>query len=128
MMLLLVGSPNRFHLFRVGLSVLLTVAALTAMVPVGITGGQARWLRIERTVLWLAVVILILMTIVLELLASGVAIWFTNIVSFSLAFWHVDRAGLEARLTACPPGADWFFPQEGVAGAVPPERRPTPWG
>ncbi|MDM7937516.1 MAG: hypothetical protein QUV06_08675 [Cyanobium sp. CZS 48M] len=90
MMLLLVGSPNRFHLFPVGLSVLLMVAALTAMVPVGITGGQARWLRIERTVLWLAVVILILMTIVLELLASGVAIWFTNIVSFSLAFWHVD--------------------------------------
>lgn len=143
MTLLLVGSPNRFHLFPVGLSVLLMAAALTPMVVVGVTGGQAPWLRIERTVLWLVVVILILMTIAnvtilvevmvfggaelsaLELLASGVVIWFTNIVSFSLAFWHVDRAGPEARLNRLPTRADWFFPQEGVPDSVPPEWRPT---
>jgi hypothetical protein len=143
MALLVVGMPNRFRLFPVLWNYVLLAAALVPMLAVGLTGGRPPWLRIERRALWLFVVTIVAMTLgnlwilikymvagggklsAIELLASGVAIWVTIVVVFSLAFWHVDRGGPEARLNHLPIRADWLFPQEGVPDFVRPGWRPT---
>ncbi|MCX5932670.1 MAG: hypothetical protein NTW83_12825 [Cyanobacteria bacterium] len=100
-------------------------------------------MRIERFTTWLFVVVVGSITVAtlvvlikemifgrgdldaLELLASGIAIWVSNVVTFSLALWHVDRGGPEARLNRLAIRADWFFPQEGVPDDVSPHWRPT---
>lgn len=48
----------------------------------------------------------------LQLLASSVAIWLANIVTFSLLFWQMDRGGPNGRERAAQPRPDWLFPQE----------------
>lgn len=125
------GLPNRFRLLSTGLDFIIFGVALIPMLTVGLTAGSPRWLRIERfttSIFVLAVGGITLTTLVvlveemlrgkgdfnaLELLASGIAIWVSNVIIFSLAFWHVDRGGPEARLNRLAIPADWFFPQEG---------------
>ena len=46
-----------------------------------------------------------------QLFASGVAIWFTNIIAFAVWFWEVDRGGPAARALAKRPQPDFLFPQ-----------------
>jgi hypothetical protein len=137
------GLPNRFRMLPAGFDFILFGTVLIPMLAVGLTAGTTRWLRIERVTTWLFVAVTGSLTLAnlvvliqemlfgrgqldaLELLASGVAIWVSNVVTFSLAFWHVDRGGPEARLNRLPIRADWFFPQEGVPDAVSPDWRPT---
>ncbi len=137
------GLPSRFRLFPAGYDYIIFATVLIPMLAVGLTAGSRRWLRIERVTTWLFVAVIGAITVAnlvvliqemlfgrgqlsaLELLASGVAIWVSNVVTFSLAFWHVDRGGPEARLNRLPIRADWFFPQEGVPDAVSPHWRPT---
>ncbi len=137
------GLPQRFRLFPFGFDALLFGMVLIPMLAVGLTAGRRSWLRIERVTTWLfvgAVGTITLANLVvlieemlfgqgkltaIELLASGIAIWVSNVVTFSLAFWHVDRGGPEARLNRLAIRADWFFPQEGVPDAVRPDWRPT---
>ena len=137
------GLPNRFRLLPYGFDFILFGTVLIPMLAVGLTAGRSRWLRLERITTWLFVVAVGSITIAnlvvliqemlfgrgqlnaIELLASGIAIWVSNVVTFSLAFWHLDRGGPEARLNRLPIRADWFFPQEGVPDAVRPDWRPT---
>jgi uncharacterized membrane protein len=46
-----------------------------------------------------------------ELLATGAAIWLTNIIVFSLWYWDTDRGGPVARAGADEPLPDFLFPQ-----------------
>jgi hypothetical protein len=137
------GLPNRVRLLPAGYDYILFATVLIPMLAVGLTAGSRRWLRIERVTTWLFVAVAGSMTLAnlvvlikemlfgqgqlnaIELLASGIAIWVSNVVTFSLAFWHLDRGGPEARLNRLPIRADWFFPQEGVPDAVRPDWRPT---
>lgn len=137
------GLPSRFRLLPYGFDFILFATVLIPMLAVGLTAGSTRWLRIERVTTWLFVAVTGSITLAnlvvliqemlfgggqlnaIELLASGIAIWVSNVVTFSLAFWHVDRGGPEARLNRLPIRADWFFPQEGVPDAVRPDWRPT---
>lgn len=143
MELLWVGLPNRFRLGTGQLPNFFMLLAVIPMIGVALTAGSRRWLRAERAILWIFVVasgslILVNLTTLirvmligtteltgLQLLASGIAIWVANVVIFSLAYWHVDRGGPEARLNRLGRRPDWLFPQEGVPDLVFPDWRPT---
>jgi hypothetical protein len=59
----------------------------------------------------------------LQLLASSVAVWVSNILLFSLAYWRTDRGGPEARLNQPLRKPDWGFPHTEDASSV--ARNPT---
>jgi hypothetical protein len=47
-----------------------------------------------------------------QLLLKGAAIWGTNVISFGLWFWGIDRGGPVRRVEANPPLPDFQFPQD----------------
>ncbi len=47
-----------------------------------------------------------------ELLFKGLTIWSTNVVTFGLLFWEVDRGGPIRRGTPGPSARDFQFPQD----------------
>lgn len=47
-----------------------------------------------------------------ELLFKGATIWSTNVLTFGLLFWEIDRGGPIRRLSADPPPHDFQFPQD----------------
>ena len=47
-----------------------------------------------------------------ELLLKGATIWSTNVITFGLLFWEIDRGGPIRRQTADPPPRDFQFPQD----------------
>jgi hypothetical protein len=47
-----------------------------------------------------------------ELLLKGATIWSTNVVTFGLLFWELDRGGPMRRGEPDPPPADFQFPQD----------------
>ncbi|HET9154971.1 MAG TPA: hypothetical protein VFN85_12780 [Solirubrobacterales bacterium] len=47
-----------------------------------------------------------------ELLLKGATIWSTNVVTFGLLFWELDRGGPMRRGAPAPPPADFQFPQD----------------
>jgi hypothetical protein len=46
-----------------------------------------------------------------QLLLKGMTVWATNVISFGLLFWAVDRGGPIRRVQADPPPPDFQFPQ-----------------
>lgn len=59
-----------------------------------------------------------------ELLLKGAAIWGTNVISFGLAFWFLDRGGPVRRLEPDPPFPDFQFPQHENPRLAPPDWHP----
>ena len=47
-----------------------------------------------------------------ELLLKGAAIWGTNVITFGLSYWILDRGGPTRRLEPDPPLPDFQFPQD----------------
>jgi hypothetical protein len=47
-----------------------------------------------------------------ELLLKGATIWSTNVITFGLLFWEIDRGGPIRRLSPEPPPRDFQFPQD----------------
>jgi hypothetical protein len=140
-LLLLAVLPKHIRLLPVWVAYLIGVAVLTPILAVGLTAGATRWLHVERTVtlLFFAVVGVLdtgnlgylIEEMVhrsreisgLQLLASSIALWVTNILTFSMIYWQIDRGGPEARVNREGTRPDWLFPQEGA----PPEDVPQPW-
>jgi hypothetical protein len=131
--------PGRIRLFPTWLPYVMGIAMLAPMAAVGLTAARARWLRVERTVTLLFVVVAGVGTLAnlanligammdrpaeisgLQLLASSIAVWVTNVLMFSLLYWQMDRGGPEARVNHVGTRPDWLFPQEGApAEDVPP--------
>jgi uncharacterized membrane protein len=56
------------------------------------------------------------------LLATGGALWVTNVIAFSLWFWLLDRGGPAARAAGSPLPAVFAFPEN-----VTPELAPPDW-
>jgi uncharacterized membrane protein len=54
------------------------------------------------------------------LLASGAAIWGTNVIAFALWYWEFDRGGPVHRLQGLRPYPDLMFPQMTAPELVPP--------
>jgi len=137
-MLLLAVLPKHIRLLPVWVAFVIGVAVLSPIGVVWLTSANARWLRVERmvTLIFFAVVTFLNIgnlgnmiqamvnrsreTSGLLLLESSVALWVTNILTFSLLYWQMDRGGPEARVKAAGTRPDWLFPQEGApAGDVP---------
>jgi hypothetical protein len=59
------------------------------------------------------------------LLASGAAIYVTNIIAFGVWFWELDRGGPFARAAGSTPYPDFLFPQMSTPHLAPPQWRPT---
>ena len=57
-----------------------------------------------------------------QLLLTGAAIWFTNVVVFGLWYWELDRGGPVHRATGSHPYPDFLFPQ-----MTSPEFAPPAW-
>lgn len=54
------------------------------------------------------------------LLATGGALWVTNVIAFSLWFWLLDRGGPAARATGSPLAAAFAFPENATPELAPP--------
>jgi hypothetical protein len=144
---LLIALPGRIKLFPNWTVYVVAVAVLAPMAAVGLTAGRPRWLRVERAVTLLFFVVAAVVTLAnlgnligamirrpsdisgLQLFASSIAVWFVNVLIFSLLYWQIDRGGPEARVRGAGNAGtrpDWLFPQEGApAEDVPPGWRPA---
>jgi hypothetical protein len=109
---------------------LIIIVLNVPMVALALAADKRRWLGIERVMLLVFFVSLgcilgdelkyLLVTLVrrsanvngAQLLASSVAVWLSNVLLFSLAYWRIDRGGPEARLNQPRTEPDWMFPHE----------------
>ncbi len=139
--LLLALLPGRLRLFPIWATYVVGVAILAPIVAVELTGARTRWLRIERSVTLLFFVVVTVVTLAnlgnligamlhrpadisgLQLFASSIAVWVTNVLIFGLLYWQMDRGGPEARVNDTGLRPDWLFPQEGA----PAEDVPLGW-
>jgi len=141
---LLMALPGRIKLFPNWTVYVVALAVLAPMAAVGLTAARPRWLRVERAVTLLFFVVASVVTLAnlgnligamirrpsdisgLQLFASSIAVWVTNVLIFSLLYWQIDRGGPESRVNNAGPRPDWLFPQEGApAEDVPPGWRPA---
>jgi uncharacterized membrane protein len=59
------------------------------------------------------------------LLATGVAIWGTNVIAFALWYWELDRGGPAARAKGGNPYPDFLFTQMAAPEVSPPNWEPA---
>ena len=141
-LLVMIELPPHVLVRPIWVSRLAGLAALVPMAAVALTTASTRWLRIERTIIMLIAVAYIANTIIeladmigiitlhppesrsLALLTSSVTIWVTNVLTFSLLYWQIDRGGPYARASQLRVHPDWLFPQAGIPEDVPPDWRP----
>ena len=135
---LLALLPGRIRLLPLWAAYVAGCVVLVPIIAVGLTAARARWLRIERAVTLLFFVVAAggslanLANVIfamaqkpegitgLQLLSSSVAVWVSNVLTFALLYWQMDRGGPEARVHHADARRDWFFPQEGDAVSVAP--------
>jgi hypothetical protein len=140
---LLTVLPDRVRTFPSWVPFLPAIVLIVPMGALTLTSAKAPWLRIERIAISLYFVLAglalvkslgyLLYTMVrhsaevtgLQLLNSSVAVWATNVLLFSLAYWRLDRGGPEARANHASTKPDWLFPQQGVPECVPHDWHPT---
>jgi len=141
--LMVVLLPERVVLFPVWFPYVIGIALILPMVAVGLSAEKARWLRVERTITLLFIVAMGVGTLAnlasliramvrrsgevggLQLLASSIVVWVSNVLIFSLLYWRIDRGGPEARANNAGTRPDWLFPQAGAPEDAPPDWRPT---
>ena len=59
------------------------------------------------------------------LLATGAAIWGTNVIAFALWYWELDRGGPAARACGRNPHPDFLFTQMATPEVAPPDWEPN---
>ena len=134
--------PAHVRVLPVWVSYAVGFAVLTPMLAVALTGGNTRWLRIERTmIILLAAVYVVNVSLELadligvvtlhptsanafSLLSSSVVIWTANVLTFSLLYWQIDRGGPYARANRLKVKPDWVFPQGAAPEDLPPGWQP----
>ena len=141
---LLTLLPGRIRLFPGYSPYILAIVVLAPIIAIELTKASARWRRIERIVTALFVVTIAFGNLAnlanlilkmqegatdisgLQLFASSIAVWITNVLAFAMLYWHLDRKGPEARMNETGTLPDWLFPQEEAsAERVPPGWRPA---
>ena len=140
---LLACLPARVRLFPVWVPYAIVIAVLAPMAGVALADAKARWLRLERTITLLFALIAGATTLAtlthlvramvrrpgeiggLQLLASSIAVWATNVLVFSLLYWQVDRGGPAARASDANRNLEWLFPEAEASGDLSPDWRPV---
>jgi hypothetical protein len=133
---LLALLPGRVRLFPPWLPYILVIAELIPVIAIELTKGDSRWLRIERPITTTFVILIVLANLTnlanlfqkmvlhstemngLQLFASSIAVWVTNVLAFALIYWQVDRGGAEVRISHTGQRPDWLFPHEGMPAEV----------
>ena len=141
--LMVVLLPERVVLFPAWVPYVIGIALILPMAAVGLSAEKARWLRVERTIMLLFIVAMGVGTLAnvasliraivrrsgevggLQLFASSIVVWVSNVLIFSLLYWRIDRGGPEARANNAGTRPDWLFPQAGAPEDAPPDWRPT---
>ncbi len=134
-------THSRVRLLPVWFPYAVLAVAIVPMALVQLTGGGRLWLRVERVTTLVVVVVVTPATLAglvniirlilsqsvqisgQQLLASSIFAWITNVITFSLLYWWLDRGGPEARAADAGIRPDWHFPQHDV----PEEEIPIGW-
>jgi len=113
------------------------------MAAVTFTKADAFWLLVERRMIMLFAALYIVNTTAeladmigiitlhppetrqISLLSSSLAIWVTNVLSFSLVYWQIDAGGPSARGKRMNARPDWLFTQAATPEASASEWTPT---
>ncbi len=129
--------PDRIKVVPIWAPWLLALALIIPMAVLAVTSAKSRWLHIETVVTAIYLFIsgfgivvaltFVLSTVVrhsaevtgLQLLTSSVAVWVTNVGTFSVAYWRLDRGGPEARANSAVTKPDWLFPQDSARDVLP---------
>jgi hypothetical protein len=141
---LLTLLPGRIRIFPFWVPYAIGLVALVPMLGVALSGASTLWVRIERVAMRLFFLLTGTATLAnltnlvsvmvsrpaevsgMQLLATSVAVWVTNVLIFALLYWQVDRGGPEARASSVRRQPDWLFPHDAApAEVVPPGWRPT---
>jgi uncharacterized membrane protein len=141
---LLALLPERIRLVPIWFPYVSGIAVIVPIAAVGLTAAKGRWLRVERVVTLLYVIVVVVGNFAhltnlisamvnrsaevggIRLLGSSVALWVSNVLVFALLYWQMDRGGPEDRVNNGDTRPDWLFPQEGApAEDVPPGWRPA---
>jgi hypothetical protein len=135
--------PARIHIMPLWFGYSLAVACVLPMVAVGISRGGLQWTHLEHwsnlaiCALGETVVLLTLYHIITQilktptaftgeqLLTTSIAAWATNVVTFSVVYWQLDRGGPEARVNRLGKKPEWAFPQASGSDAEAAEWLPT---
>jgi len=138
---LVVFLPTRIRAFPGWVPYLIIITLNVPMAALALSADKRRWLGIERVVLLVFFVSLgctlvdelkyLVVALVrpsnhvdgLQLLASSVAVWASNVLLFSLVYWQIDRGGPEARLNNPRTRPDWIFPRDDDTSL--PDKTPT---
>jgi uncharacterized membrane protein len=140
---LLALLPGRIKLFPQWFPYAIGLVEIIPIVGVELTKGNRRWIRFERIVTLLFVLLIVVGTLVnlasliqkmiqqsteiggLQLFASSIAVWTTNILAFSMLYWQIDSGGPEARMNHSGKRPDFLFSQQSAqAEVVPSDWRP----
>ncbi len=135
---LLALLPERVRLVPTWVPSALGIILLAPMLAVGLTRARHKWIRVERIVTLVFCVTTVAGTLAnlavliavmargprlvggLQLFMSSIAVWTTNVLTFTLLYWHLDRGGPESRANDAGVRPDWLFPQRTApAGDVP---------
>jgi uncharacterized membrane protein len=141
---LLALLPERIRLVPIWFPYVSGIAVIVPIAAVGLTAAKGRWVRVERVVTLLYVIVVVVGNFAhlanlisamanrsaevggIQLLGSSVALWVSNVLGFALLYWQMDRGGPEDRVNNGDTRPDWLFPQEGApAEDVPPGWRPA---
>ena len=135
--------PGRVRAFPPWAVVFIVFVVITPMAGLRWSDAKQRWLRIESIVIALFVLVscagmmldlkdLFVKMVTpptgltgIQLLNSSISLWATNVLTFSLLYWRVDRGGTLARAERAKRPPDWIFPREQTDHELLPAWRPT---
>jgi len=135
--------PGRVKVFPHWALVLLAASLIVPMLALHVARRKQRWLQLEKTAIaiFLAVsgfaIVLDLKELFdamlqppvgltgIELLNSSISLWASNVLTFSVAYWWIDRGGAESRVSGLQQMPDWRFPREDAGEAGAPAWQPT---
>jgi hypothetical protein len=139
---LLAVLPHHVQITPAWVRYIVVLAVLAPMMAVKLSKASAFWLLVERRVIMLFAAAYAVNTTAeladmigiitlhppetrqISLLSSSLAIWVTNVLTFSLLYWQIDRGGPHARASGKSAQPDWLFPQAGAPEETAPDRRP----
>jgi hypothetical protein len=125
------------------ISYVVVLAVLVPMIIITFTKASSFWLLAERRMIMLFAAGYIVNTTAemadmigiitlhppetrqISLLSSSLAIWVTNVLTFSLVYWQIDAGGPSARVSGTSTQPDWLFPTAPTPEGTASDWRPT---
>jgi hypothetical protein len=122
--------PGRVKVLPQWAIVLLMLSLIVPMVAVHLAPAKHRWLRLENAAIAIFVTVVGVTVLFdlralfkamvqpptgitgIQLLNSSIAVWTSNVLTFSVIYWWIDRGGAETRASGVKRVPDWSFPRD----------------